>query len=78
MSETPRDDPQGMDFDTWRARWFEVAGERGHTLKRNEDGDIDQFVVDGGFHNGPGCTRCGWATCMHCLSDFRKIPRCES
>jgi len=67
-----------MTFDEWRKRWFETAEERGHKLIRDQDGDVDQFVEGGGFHNGPGCETCGWSTCMHCAADFSRIPVCKS
>jgi hypothetical protein len=48
---------------------------KGHDLKRDEDGDVDIFVVDVGYHNGPGCIACGWDACMHC-DGIDKIPEC--
>ena len=38
----------------------------GHVLKRDEDGDIDIFVLEYGFCNGPGCINCGDSWCHHC------------
>lgn len=66
-----------MDFDEWRLKWFQAAEERGHALKRDEDGRIDEFVCSGGYHNGPGCTKCGESWCMHCKADVTKIPVCS-
>ncbi len=70
---------RGMGFDKWREAWFALARERGHTLRVHEDmdGAVDQFVTDGGYHNGPGCTKCGWTECMHCDWDGKRIPVCS-
>jgi hypothetical protein len=38
----------------------------GHVLKRDEDGDIDHWVMDVGYHNGPGCINCHDSWCQHC------------
>lgn len=48
--------------------WNERAEQLGHVLKRDEDGAVDLFVVDSGFHNGPGCSRCGESWCHHCTN----------
>ena len=69
----------GMDFDAWRDAWFAIARERGHVLKEDKDfGGVDQFVVSGGIHNGPGCVNCGWSECMHCDWKGEKIPDCTN
>ena len=41
-------------------------GSRGHEWKREENGDIDIFGVDSGYHNGPICVKCGYGFCHHC------------
>jgi len=64
-----------MDFDQWRAAWFATMRAKGHTPILDSDGDIDQFVMAGGYHNGPGCSACGWECCMHC-TDMERIPDC--
>lgn len=70
---------QGMDFDEWREAWFDLARSRGHTLKTDDDfGGVDQFVISGGYCNGPGCTKCNWRACMHCGWQGTKIPQCEA
>jgi hypothetical protein len=38
----------------------------GHKLIRDDDGYIDIFVLDEGYHNGPGCELCGESWCHHC------------
>lgn len=55
-------------------KWNERAEKLGHILKRNEDGAVDEFVCDAGFHNGPGCSRCGESWCHHCVSVENIIP----
>lgn len=66
-----------MDLDEWRREWFKIARMRGHRLVVDEEGQIDVFAgVSGGIHNGPQCTECGWACCMHCNHDFDAIPQC--
>lgn len=44
--------------------------EAGHVLKRDEDGDIDLFVMDAGYHNGPGCVNCHDSWCHHCCDEI--------
>lgn len=39
--------------------------EAGHKLRRH-DGEVDIFVLNYGFHNGPGCIKCGDEWCHHC------------
>ena len=41
-----------------------------HDWIRDEDGEIDMWVMDVGFHNGPGCKRCGASFCEHCDPDY--------
>lgn len=46
-----------------RAVWFRKP--RGHNWQVR-DGEVEMFVLAGGFHNGPSCTRCGYSFCHHC------------
>jgi hypothetical protein len=69
---------EGMDFDEWREAWHDICRERGHILKADKSGNIDEFVYSGGMHNGPGCTKCGWSACMHCDWRGEKIPDCTN
>jgi len=48
----------------------------GHKLRRNEDGEVDNFVVSEGFHNGPGCLVCSESWCEHCACN-REIEPCD-
>jgi hypothetical protein len=45
---------------------YEQIEAAGHQLQRDEDGEIDIFVLDYGTHNGPGCVICGDSWCYHC------------
>lgn len=40
-----------------------------HDWAKNEDGTIDYFAFENGFHNGPRCTRCSHSFCEHCDPD---------
>ncbi|MET8006257.1 hypothetical protein [Nonomuraea glycinis] len=37
-----------------------------HYFKLDEDGDVDEFALEGGIHNGPECLRCKAMWCMWC------------
>lgn len=66
-----------MNFDEWNRLWIETAIARGHNLETDEDGEVNIFAyTPGEYHNGPACTACGWAVCMHCHSDPNDIPEC--
>jgi hypothetical protein len=41
----------------------------GHTWIVDDNGAVDVFVLDNGFHNGPGCSACGEWSCEHCTPD---------
>lgn len=56
--------------------FYEKLEAAGHVLYRTEDGDVNCWIVDGGYHNGPGCLRCGDAWCEHC--DEGKIEPCTA
>ena len=57
-----------MTFDEWMDAWDAKAAEKGHVLKRDEDGKVDHWVVDSGYHNGPGCAKCHASWCHHCTN----------
>lgn len=40
-----------------------------HDWVREKDGSIDEFAMEGGFHNGPRCKRCNDSFCVHCEPD---------
>lgn len=49
----------------------QLLEEAGHVLKRDEDGGIDIFVMDVGYHNGPGCVNCHESWCHHCCDEIK-------
>lgn len=41
-----------------------------HDWIRDDDGEIDLWVMDVGYHNGPMCKRCHVSVCEHCNPDY--------
>ena len=37
-----------------------------HEWQKNEDGEVDDFGMDCGNHNGPACVKCDYSYCQHC------------
>lgn len=37
-----------------------------HIWKLEEDGNVDVWGLDAGYHNGPKCILCGYSYCYHC------------
>ena len=64
-------------YEQYRALWRDAFIEKGHTFIRDEDGDIDDWVVSQNYCNGPGCSTCGWSCCHHCVP-LEKIPECTA
>lgn len=60
------------------AEWKRIMIERGHVPRVSEHNadDIDIFVMDSDYHNGPGCTLCWDAWCMHCDKPDKAIEEC--
>lgn len=52
----------------------ELLEQAGHNLIRHEDGTIDIFQMDAGYHNGPGCSICGESWCQHCRDEIKPCP----
>lgn len=55
--------------------WYDALVEKGHTPLLNGDLDIF-FYVGGEYHNGPGCSTCGFGCCWHC-NTIDLIPVCS-
>jgi hypothetical protein len=55
--------------------WEKAIIDKGHIPVRGGDNDLDIFVTDSPYHNGPGCSMCGWTFCWHCFS-IEDIPEC--
>ena len=47
-----------------------------HLWYKGENGNIDEWRVDNGFHNGPECQICHTAFCEHCTPDW-STTECE-
>lgn len=59
-----------------------------HDWETDEDGNIDEWAMSDGFHNGPVCKRCYHSFCIHCepskfnngngpcVIDEYKCPKC--
>lgn len=57
-----------------------------HDWELDEDGEIDIFAMENGFHNGPRCRRCYHSPCVHCtpnwdegecIVDYDLCPSCN-
>jgi hypothetical protein len=59
-----------------QSEWIEAMKAKGHTPRMTEDGYLDIFFCDSGFHNGPGCDSCHWSCCHHC-DGIEDIPQCS-
>ena len=40
-----------------------------HDWRLTDEGEIDTFASEEGFHNGPLCKRCYHSFCVHCNPD---------
>ena len=45
-----------------------------HLWQRDDDGEIDVWAFESGYHNGPYCTRCHHTECEHCNEDWETNP----
>lgn len=48
-----------------------------HTWRKTENGKVDEFAFEYGFHNGVVCEVCGEAVCVCCNPDYEKLDGCE-
>lgn len=67
-------DPEVMESN--RKKWYDGMIKKNHIPIISEDGDLDIFVCDYDYHNGPGCSRCNENWCQHC-DDVDKIEECD-
>lgn len=51
--------------------YHEALEAAGHKLRRNDNGEVDVWVMEEDFHNGPGCELCGESWCHHCKPKAR-------
>ena len=54
--------------------FYEKIEGMGHKLFRDENGEVDCWILDYDYHNGPGCEKCEDSWCHHCQGE---ISRCE-
>ena len=47
-----------------------------HEWMRKDNGEIDLFAAESGFHNGPMCRRCYTSKCVHCDPDWDNDEEC--
>ncbi len=41
-----------------------------HDWYKDEDGKVDEWAWESGFHNGVICKRCGESFCVHCTPNY--------
>ena len=41
-----------------------------HNWVKDEDGNIDEWAWERGFHNGVYCIECAQMFCVHCKPDY--------
>lgn len=58
--------------------FYRKLEQAGHVLKKDDDGEVDNFAYDYGFHNGPVCELCGEMWCEHCHEEGSEIEPCSS
>jgi DNA primase catalytic subunit len=49
--------------------------ESGHKWLKDEDGEVNMWVLDMDYHNGPYCEACEQSFCEHCEDNM--YPKCE-
>lgn len=59
-----------------KLKWLDAMKSKGH-VPIMDNGELDMFVCDSGYHNGPGCETCHWSTCHHC-DGIEDIPECSN
>lgn len=68
MPEEEFDEFPAADVEPVRhGRWIHS---RKHLWYKNENGGIDMWRLDIGFHNGPECQVCHASFCQHCTPNF--------
>ena len=44
-----------------------------HNWERDENGNINEWAWEAGFHNGVFCVDCGKSVCVHCNPDYMEF-----
>lgn len=47
-----------------------------HNWERDENGNINEWAWEAGFHNGVFCVDCGKSVCVHCNPDYMEFDDC--
>lgn len=47
-----------------------------HNWKRDENGNINEWAWEAGFHNGVLCVDCGESVCVNCNPDYMELDDC--
>lgn len=69
------DDQPTIDAEPVRhGRWVETSK---HEWEKDDDGSVDEFAFDWGYHNGPVCEICGFSFCEHCNPDSWDDNGCD-
>lgn len=66
-----------MNLNDKKKLWYDAMIGAGHVpiMEENNSDELDIFVNCVGFHNGPGCSKCKWECCWHCIK-IEDIPKC--
>lgn len=55
----------------------EWVATRKHQWERDEDGEVDDWAWESGFHNGVSCEICHKHPCVHCDPDYDENQDCH-
>ena len=47
-----------------------------HNWKKDENGNVNEWTWESGFHNGVICRNCGRSVCVHCEPDYLELDDC--
>ena len=47
-----------------------------HNWKKDENGNVNEWAWESGFHNGVICMNCGRSVCIHCEPDYLELDDC--
>ncbi len=47
-----------------------------HNWQKDENGNVDEWAWEAGYHNGVYCVDCGKTVCVHCNPDYMELDDC--
>ena len=47
-----------------------------HNWEKDENGNVNEWAWESGFHNGVFCVDCGKSVCVHCDPDYMELDDC--